>query len=100
MPVKLQALPQEGSSTEGSVKDSELHGLGCLKMEKEAACLITTVGSRLAYDGRGNAVVRSREELEGAVQQLGGYGQGLYAERWAPFTKVASICSGRFTMSL
>lgn len=43
---------------------------------------------RLAYDGRGNAVVRSLEELEGSVSQLGGYGQGLYAERWAPFVKV------------
>lgn len=50
-------------------------------------------GARLAYDGRGNAVVQSREELEGAVEQLGGYGQGLYAERWAPFVKVTSAAA-------
>ena len=49
-----------------------------------------STGPRLAYDGRGNAVVRSREEIEGAVEQLGSYGQGLYAERWAPFVKVWS----------
>lgn len=39
----------------------------------------------LAYDGRGNAVVRSAEELEGAVASLGGYEKGLYAEKWVPF---------------
>ena len=43
--------------------------------------------NRLAYDGRGNAVVRSAAELEGAAARLGGYGHGLYAERWAPFVK-------------
>jgi hypothetical protein len=43
---------------------------------------------RLAYDGRGNAVVGSAGELEAAVRQLGGFGQGLYAEKWAPFVKV------------
>ena len=42
---------------------------------------------RLAYDGRGNAVVRSAAELEGAAARLGGYDHGLYAERWAPFVK-------------
>ncbi len=36
-------------------------------------------------------MVRSREELEDAVEQLGSYGQGLYAERWAPFVKVGSL---------
>ncbi|CAL8469156.1 g8697 [Coccomyxa elongata] len=50
---------------------------------------------RLAYDGRGNAVVRSREELEGAVEQLGSYGQGLYAERWASFVKELAVMVGR-----
>ena len=49
-----------------------------------------STGPRLAYDGRGNAVVRSREEIESAVEQLGSYGQGLYAERWAPFVQVCS----------
>lgn len=39
----------------------------------------------LAYDGRGNAVVRSAEDLPAAVASLGGYEKGLYAERWVPF---------------
>ena len=43
---------------------------------------------RLAYDGRGNAVVASADALAAAVEALGGYAHGLYAERWAPFTKV------------
>lgn len=43
---------------------------------------------RFAYDGKGNAVVQSPEGLENAVQQLGGYKHGLYAEKWAVFVKV------------
>ncbi len=42
---------------------------------------------RLAYDGRGNAVVASAEAMAAAVEALGGFEHGLYAERWAPFTK-------------
>ena len=44
--------------------------------------------ARLAYDGRGNAVVSGAAELEGAVLALGGYEHGLYAERWCPYQKV------------
>lgn len=46
---------------------------------------------RFAYDGKGNAVVQSAEGLENAVQQLGGYKHGLYAEKWAVFVKVC-VC--------
>ena len=45
---------------------------------------------RFAYDGKGNAVVQSVDKLENAVQQLGGYKHGLYAEKWTPFVKVGS----------
>lgn len=43
---------------------------------------------RLAFDGRGNYVVQRQEDLSAATQALGGYEQGLYAERWVEFTKV------------
>lgn len=46
---------------------------------------------RFAYDGKGNAVVQSADRLENAVQQLGGYKHGLYAEKWTPFVKVHPI---------
>lgn len=36
---------------------------------------------RLAYDGRGNAVVRSEADIPAAVESLGGYEKGLYAEK-------------------
>ena len=39
----------------------------------------------LAYDGRGNAVIHSADELESAVASLGGYEKGLYAEKMVPF---------------
>ncbi|KAK0557082.1 phosphoribosylaminoimidazole carboxylase ade2 [Tilletia horrida] len=41
---------------------------------------------RHAYDGKGNAVVKSAADLEATVKALGKEGkQGLYAERWVPF---------------
>ena len=45
---------------------------------------------RLAYDGRGNAVVRRPEDAADAAQSLGGFEHGLYAEQWAPYVKVPS----------
>ena len=47
---------------------------------------------RFAYDGKGNAVVQSAGQLENAVQQLGGYKHGLYAEKWTRFVKVSQYC--------
>ncbi|KAF8401832.1 hypothetical protein HHK36_012778 [Tetracentron sinense] len=43
---------------------------------------------KLAYDGRGNAVANSKEELSSAVSALGGFSRGLYVEKWASFVKV------------
>ncbi|XP_024971375.1 phosphoribosylaminoimidazole carboxylase, chloroplastic isoform X2 [Cynara cardunculus var. scolymus] len=50
---------------------------------------------RLAYDGRGNAVAKSEEELTSAINALGGYGHGLYAEQWAPFVKELAVIVAR-----
>lgn len=50
---------------------------------------------RFAYDGKGNAVVQSVEKLENAVQQLGGYKHGLYAEKWTPFVKELAVMVAR-----
>ncbi|KAK1314481.1 hypothetical protein QJS10_CPA06g02460 [Acorus calamus] len=50
---------------------------------------------KLAYDGRGNAVARSQEEIPSAVSALGGYGRGLYVEKWAPFVKELSVIVAR-----
>ncbi|KAK3017032.1 hypothetical protein RJ639_006770 [Escallonia herrerae] len=50
---------------------------------------------RLAYDGRGNAVARSEEDLPGAVKALGGYDRGLYVEKWASFIKELAVIVAR-----
>ena len=50
---------------------------------------------RLAYDGRGNAVIKSTGEVEEAVASLGGYERGLYAERWVPFQKELAVMVAR-----
>lgn len=46
---------------------------------------------RLAYDGRGNFVVKTAADLARGAAALGGYGHGLYAERWAPFVKELAV---------
>jgi len=48
---------------------------------------------KLAYDGRGNAVVRTKEDIPEAVKALGG--RALYAEGWIPFTKELAVMIGR-----
>lgn len=50
---------------------------------------------RLAYDGRGNALVTSEGELAAAAASLGGYGHGLYAERLEAFAMELSIMVAR-----
>eukprot|EP00941_MAST-03F_sp_MAST-3F-sp1_P003739 g3739.t1 len=53
--------------------------------------------SRLgAYDGKGNAVCRSLEDVDSAWQKLGGdEGNGLYVERWVPFAKELAVMVAR-----
>lgn len=50
---------------------------------------------RLAYDGRGNAVAKSEQELTSAVNALGGCDRGLYVEKWAPFVKELAVIVAR-----
>ncbi|CAN1729386.1 Phosphoribosylaminoimidazole carboxylase, chloroplastic (Fragment) [Linum perenne] len=50
---------------------------------------------RLAYDGRGNAVAKSEEDLSSAVTSLGGFSHGLYIEKWAPFVKELAVIVAR-----
>jgi phosphoribosylaminoimidazole carboxylase len=45
----------------------------------------------LAYDGRGNAVVHSSDEIETCFLQLGGETQQLYAEKFVPFVKELAV---------
>jgi phosphoribosylaminoimidazole carboxylase len=47
--------------------------------------------SCLAYDGRGNAVVHSPEEIEECYHRLGGDTQPLYAEKFVPFVKELAV---------
>lgn len=46
---------------------------------------------RLAYDGRGNYVINGPTDHEAAVTKLGGYGHGLYAEKWQNFSKELAV---------
>lgn len=44
-----------------------------------------------AYDGRGNYVVKTREDVAAGVAALGGGERPLYAEKWAPFVKEVAV---------
>ena len=48
---------------------------------------------RWGYDGKGQCIVRSRDELSDAVLALGG--TGLIAEQWVPFDREVSIIGAR-----
>lgn len=50
---------------------------------------------RLAYDGRGNALVDSEGDARAAVQSLGGFEKGLYAEGHVGFTKELAVMVAR-----
>lgn len=49
----------------------------------------------LAYDGRGNFVVRQESQVEEAIAALGG--RPLYTEKWVPFTKEIAVMVVRTT---
>lgn len=45
----------------------------------------------MAYDGKGNAVIRSRDDVENAWNALKGDNGMLYAERFVPFSKELAV---------
>ncbi|OMO71986.1 hypothetical protein CCACVL1_18004 [Corchorus capsularis] len=79
-------LPEfmEIDNLEGAKKAGDLFGYPLMIKSK-----------RLAYDGRGNAVAKSEEELSSAVAALGGFDRGLYVEKWAPFVKELAVIVAR-----
>ncbi|WFD30877.1 phosphoribosylaminoimidazole carboxylase [Malassezia sp. CBS 17886] len=44
-----------------------------------------------AYDGRGNYMLRTHDDIPAATAALGGAARPLYAERWAPFVKELAV---------
>jgi len=52
----------------------------------------------LAYDGRGNFVVKGPADIENALSALSG--KPLYIERWAPFTKELAVMVVRSSSGL
>lgn len=44
-----------------------------------------------AYDGKGNFVLRSQDEIPAALEALGNGKREIYAEKWAPFAKEVAV---------
>lgn len=53
---------------------------------------------RMAYDGRGNAVITGPDTALQAVDSLGGFERGLYVEEWVPHVKELAIMVARSTL--
>ena len=53
--------------------------------------LLLLLTRSLAYDGRGNYVVKTEADIDAAAAALGGYENGLYAEKFAPFVKELAV---------
>ncbi|CAG8636803.1 9823_t:CDS:2 [Ambispora gerdemannii] len=45
----------------------------------------------MAYDGRGNYVLKSENDIDQAIKFLGNFKMPLYAEKWAPFKKELAV---------
>lgn len=50
---------------------------------------------RLAYDGRGNRVVKNEQDIKASLEALGG--KDLYVEKWVPFTKELAVMVAKST---
>src|SRR5204862_5927875 len=48
-----------------------------------------------AYDGRGNALIKSKSQIDSAIAKLGG--RKLYVEKFVPFTKELAVVVARST---
>jgi phosphoribosylaminoimidazole carboxylase len=53
---------------------------------------------KLAYDGRGNYVIKSKEDIRNAIAKLSPSGD-LYVEKWVPFTKELAVMVARSSTS-
>ncbi len=49
-----------------------------------------------AYDGRGNALIKSEDEISSGIQKLAG--RNLYVEKFVPFTKELAVMVARNTV--
>ena len=68
---------------------------------KEFGLPLMVKSKTLAYDGRGNSILKSVSEIPEAIQTLGGGpaqgGPGLYVEQWVPFVKELAVIVARNT---
>ena len=80
--MELQEVPVAPFCEVVSVED-------CLAAGRRFGYPFVLKNALLAYDGRGNVVVRSAEVIEECFTRLGG--EGLYAEQFVPFAKELAV---------
>ncbi|KAE9447981.1 hypothetical protein C3L33_20132, partial [Rhododendron williamsianum] len=106
----LEKLEQQGLDIQPKASTIRIIQIDDPESAKKAGDLfgypLMIKSKRLAYDGRGNAVAKTEEEISSAVQipliiwatlfaALGGYDHGLYVEQWAPFVKELAVIVAR-----
>ncbi|PPR97988.1 hypothetical protein GOBAR_AA22669 [Gossypium barbadense] len=95
----LEKLEQQGINCEPKASTIRIIQINNLEETKRAGELygypLMIKSKRSAYDGRGNVVAKSEGELSLAIDVLGGFGRGLYVEKWAPFIKELAVIVAR-----
>ncbi|XP_052877317.1 phosphoribosylaminoimidazole carboxylase, chloroplastic-like [Gossypium arboreum] len=91
----LEKLEQQGIDCEPKASTIRIIQINNLEETKRAGELygypLMIKSKRLAYDGQGNVVAKSEGESSSAIDVLGGFGRGLYVEKWAPFIKELAV---------
>ncbi|KAJ8324671.1 phosphoribosylaminoimidazole carboxylase ade2 [Batrachochytrium dendrobatidis] len=81
------------------VAGSELDSILEAAMEFEYPMMLKS--KTLAYDGRGNKVIKNADEIQIAIDALGGGaskgGPGLYVEKWVSFVRELAVMVARST---
>ncbi|RWR85286.1 phosphoribosylaminoimidazole carboxylase, chloroplastic isoform X1 [Cinnamomum micranthum f. kanehirae] len=97
--VALEKLEQQGIDCQPKASTIRIIQINNLESATKAGDLLgyplMIKCKRLAYDGRGNAIAHSKEDLSSAISVLGGYENGLYAEKWAQFVKELAVIVAR-----
>lgn len=75
-----------------AIEAGQDQGVASIKEAIQAYSLPLMLKSRtMAYDGRGNYLLKSLDDIPAAIEALGNGTRPLYAERFAPFTREIAV---------
>ncbi|PFH46000.1 hypothetical protein AMATHDRAFT_70759 [Amanita thiersii Skay4041] len=76
---------------EGPQDDAAQREMGIRNAAEKLGLPLMLKSRTLAYDGRGNFVLRDVDQIQSALAALGNGSRPLYAEKWVPFKKEIAV---------